>query len=83
MTGACMHSRNLAPSGAMVYRNLPVLMRLNERGAMFIRHGGYVLSDLFVGFVWKGEPIIGVDLDDDAWGLVIWRWYAGYKFRED
>ena len=49
---------------------------------MFIRHGGYVLSDLFVGFFWKGEPIIGVDLDDDAWGLVIWRWYAGYKFRE-
>lgn len=58
-------------------------MRQTKGGDVFIHYKGYVLSSLFVGFVWKGEPIIGVDLDDDAWGIVIWRWYAGYKFRED
>lgn len=50
----------------------------------FLFGNQYMQTGCYVGFVTKGgRAVIGVDLDDDAWGLVIWRWYAGYKFRED
>ena len=50
----------------------------------FLFGNRYMQTGCYVGFVTKGgRAVIGVDLDDDAWGLVIWRWYAGYKFRED
>lgn len=57
-------------------------MRQTKGGDVFIRHKGYQVSNLYVGFVWKGVAVLGVDVDDDAWGLVIWHYYAGYKFRD-
>jgi len=63
-------------------------MRQTKGGDVFYWYGflfgnQYMQTSCYWGFVAKGgRAIIGVDLDDDAWGLVIWRWYAGYKFKE-
>lgn len=52
-----------------------------ERITVLITHDKYEVTHLFVGFIWKGRAIVGVDLDHDAWGLVAGKYYAGWKWE--
>lgn len=48
---------------------------------MLITHDKYEVTHLFIGLIWKGRAVIGVDLDSDAWGLVAGKYYAGWKWE--
>lgn len=48
---------------------------------MLISHRRYEVTNLFIGIIWKGRAIIGVDLDSDAWGLVAGNYYAGWTWE--
>lgn len=60
----------------------------SERGAMFIKHNRYEVTDVFRGIIWDGRAIIGMDIDDGvwgdrAWGFVFLNFYIGWKYREE
>lgn len=48
---------------------------------MVIKLNKYEITDVFVGIVAFGKAIIGVDIDDDAVGLVAGKKYIGWKFN--
>lgn len=48
---------------------------------MVIKHSEYEVTDKFVGLIWFGQSVIGLDIDDDAVGLVAGKNYIGYIFN--
>jgi hypothetical protein len=48
---------------------------------MFITHAKYAVTDVFWGFIGAGRAYVGLDLDDDAWGLVVGKFYAGWTWE--
>lgn len=42
----------------------------------------YQVTENFIGLVWMGRAVIGIDIADWAWGIVFSRWYTGW-YRED
>lgn len=48
---------------------------------MFHRTNEYEITDKFVGIVWFGFAVVGLDIDDDAVGIVAGKNYIGYIFN--
>lgn len=45
---------------------------------MLITHKQYAVTDCFIGLIWLGRAVVGLDLDSDAWGFTVGGWYAGW-----
>ena len=45
---------------------------------MVITHTRYQITNRFIGLVWLGVALVGVDVDTDAAGIVFGSLYAGW-----
>ena len=48
---------------------------------MFMFRRDYAATSNFIGLIWRGRAIVGVDLAPWAWGVAAGGWYAGW-YRE-
>lgn len=48
---------------------------------MLIKHNRYAVTDVFRGFIWDGWAVVGFDIDSDAWGVVVGKFYAGWTWE--
>lgn len=48
---------------------------------MLIKHATYAVTDVFIGVIWMGRAVFGIDIDSDAWGLVAGKYYAGWTWE--
>jgi len=45
---------------------------------MWIRHRRYEATSKFIGLIWQGYAVIGIDIDSDAWGVTLGPYYLGW-----
>jgi len=43
-----------------------------------MRHRRYEATEHFIGFIWRGRAIVGIDLAPWAWGVVVGKFWAGW-----
>lgn len=50
--------------------------------SMWMFHCRYEATSHFIGLIWRGRAIIGIDLAPWGWGVVAGKFWAGW-YRED
>lgn len=48
---------------------------------MLVKHARYAVTNVFCGLIWKGRALVGLDLDSDAVGIIVGRYYAGWMWQ--
>lgn len=48
---------------------------------MIIKHRRYEVTSRFIGLIWLGWAVVGLDIDSDAWGIVAGPYYAGWYWE--
>ena len=47
-----------------------------------IAYRGYQPTSRYIGFIWRGRTVVGVEIAFDAFGVIIWDTWMGWTKDE-
>jgi len=48
---------------------------------MWIIHSRYEATSCFIGLIWQGWAVVGLDIARDAWGIILGKYYLGWYWE--
>jgi len=77
VTGSRIPRKRECPERALMRR----MGNRKELCSMFIKHRRYEATEHFIGLIWRGYAVVGIDLAPWAWGVVAGKFWAGWYWE--